>query len=54
MLTENDIQRLKAAKNETEWNAECDRIKRNNDGDYPGDWFPKVLMNSHQFPVLNQ
>ncbi len=42
-MTENDLNRLKATKSESEWNALCDEIKNKNGG-YPSDWFAKVVL----------
>ena len=41
-ITDEEIKALEASKNEREWNAECDKIKRARDGQYPPDWWPKV------------
>lgn len=43
MLTEVELDSLKASKTEQEWNATCDAIKKAHGG-YPPDWFVKVLM----------
>jgi len=42
-LTDQELNALKNSKNETEWNSICDQIKRARSGQYPPDWFPKVL-----------
>ena len=43
-ITQEEINKLKATKNEREWNAVCDEVKRVRSGSYPGDWFEKVNM----------
>lgn len=43
-LTEAELNELKNTKNETEWNALCDKIKAARKGSYPPDWFNKVLL----------
>ena len=43
-LTDQEIEKLKATKSETEWNAMCDEIKRARGGQYPPDWWPRMMM----------
>lgn len=43
-ITEQELEKLKATKSETEWNATCDEIKRARGGEYPPDWWAKVAM----------
>lgn len=43
MMTDKNLNDLKNSKNESEWNAVCDSIKREHGG-YPADWFPKVVL----------
>lgn len=42
LITEQEIEKLKSAKNETEWNLICDEIKAIRGNEYPSDWFSKV------------
>lgn len=41
-ITDDEIEKLKNSKTESEWNAACDDIKRARKGMYPPDWWPKV------------
>jgi len=43
-MTEEQIQQLLSTKSETEWNAVCDEIKRAHSGDYPSDWYTRVII----------
>jgi len=43
LLTQEELAQLKASKNEEEWNATCDAIKKTHGG-YPSDWFVRVIM----------
>lgn len=43
-LTDEEIIRLKATKSEQEWNDVCDEIKTARDGQYPNDWFMRVMV----------
>ena len=42
-ITETELNTLRSSKNEDEWNAACDAIKKNHGG-YPADWWPKVKL----------
>ena len=42
-LTEKELQMLKDCKNSKEWNECCYKIKALRNGNYPDDWFAKVL-----------
>ena len=44
MLTDQDMRDLEATACEEQWNAICDRVKTENDGQYPSDWFERVIM----------
>ncbi len=35
---------MKSSKSETEWNANCDKVKSANGGDYPSFWFAAIIM----------
>lgn len=39
-----EIASLKATKNSTEWDKLCDEIKKSRGGQYPPDWYPKIMM----------
>jgi len=41
-ITDEEIKALENTKSEDEWNAECDKIKRARDGQYPPDWWAGV------------
>lgn len=43
MMTSKNLNDLKNTKNESEWNAVCDLIKREHGG-YPADWYEKVIL----------
>lgn len=43
-MTEEQIEQLRATKSESEWNDACDDVRRENGGQYPDDWFQKVMM----------
>lgn len=42
-ITAEELERLRNTKNETEWNDACDAIKKARNGDYPSDWWAKVM-----------
>ena len=42
-ITEEELNSLRTAKNEAEWNAACDAVKKARAGRYPYDWYEKVL-----------
>lgn len=42
-ITDEEIASLRATKNASQWNAVCDKIKKARNGQYPGDWWPKVM-----------
>jgi|15BtaG_2_1085339.scaffolds.fasta_scaffold01248_11 hypothetical protein len=44
MITDAELDLLRATKNESEWNAACDTIRKNHAGTYPADWGTKVLV----------
>ncbi len=43
-LTEEEIEGLKNAATEDEFNSLCDKIKRVRGGQYPPDWFSMVVQ----------
>ncbi len=48
-ITAEELAKLNAADTEDEWNAVCDDVKTARDGEYPPDWFVKVMRSG----VLN-
>ncbi len=42
-ITQEELDRLSNTKNDSEWNAACDDIKKAHGG-YPHDWWPKVMQ----------
>lgn len=42
-ITQEELDRLRSSKNEEEWNAACDAIKKAHGG-YPHDWWAKVMQ----------
>jgi hypothetical protein len=43
-LTEAEVAKFRAAKSEAEWNRLCDEVKRSRGGNYPADWYAKIIM----------
>lgn len=43
-ITDAELEKLKAAKTQGEWNAACDEIKKARGGQYPADWWAKVKL----------
>lgn len=43
MITPEELQELELTTNADEWNAACDKIKAARGGQYPPDWYAKVL-----------
>lgn len=43
-LTDKEFEELTACKNEQEWNAACDRVKAARHGQYPFDWWPRMMV----------
>lgn len=43
-LTNNELQNLKDATSVSAWNQACDDIKEIRLGNYPSDWFQKVIQ----------
>jgi hypothetical protein len=41
-IKDEEIKSLECAKSAQEWNAACEKIKRDRDGKYPPDWWEKV------------
>ncbi|MEI6266340.1 MAG: hypothetical protein WCP14_00400 [bacterium] len=36
---------MEGSKNDVEWNANCDKVKAANNGDYPDFWFKEIIIN---------
>lgn len=43
-ITQDELKKLKSSKTMEEWDATCDAIKAARGGQYPPDWFRKVMM----------
>lgn len=43
-LMRDELEKLKACESEWEWNKVCDAIKAARDGQYPPDWWAKVML----------
>lgn len=52
-ITQEELDRLRSSKNENDWNAACDAIKKARNGRYPFDWWPKVMMSGLADEVAN-
>lgn len=50
-LTDQEIAKLMVTKSETEWNATCDEIKRGRDGEYPPDWYARIVLSGRMLSV---
>jgi len=43
-LTDTELTQPKATTCEHEWNNQCDAIKRVRNGEYPPDWFQRMML----------
>ena len=43
-ITDKELEKLKATKTVNEWNSTCNEIKKARAGNYPPDWFEKVII----------
>lgn len=43
-ITQEELNKLASTKSEAEWNLVCDQIKLARGGQYPPDWWAKVMM----------
>ena len=43
-LTNEEINKLESAKSAAEWNQVCNEVKRARGGEYPLDWFKRVIQ----------
>ncbi len=38
------IDLMSSSKNSKEWNENCDKVKRDNKGDYPSWWYSEIVL----------
>lgn len=38
------VELMKSSKNQEEWNANCDKVKQANGGQYPGFWYAAIVL----------
>lgn len=50
-LTDDEMKALKNTKSSVEWNAQCDKIKRARNGEYPPDWWAKIQLSGFMHSV---
>jgi len=43
-LTDQELEKLKASNSAQEWNSICAEVKRTRNGQYPPDWYPRVML----------
>jgi len=43
-LTPEEIETMKSSKTEADWNRNCDAVKRARSGQYPPDWYDKIIL----------
>lgn len=43
-LVENVVKLMESSKNENEWNANCDKVKKSNDSNYPDFWYKAIVI----------
>lgn len=43
-ITEEELERLRSCKNDDDWSAACDAVKKARNGRYPDDWWAKVMQ----------
>jgi hypothetical protein len=44
LLTDEELKTLESANTADEWNDACLNVKRARNGQYPPDWYPRVIM----------
>lgn len=42
-ITDEELKMLEKCQSEDDWNDACTEVKRPRNGQYPSDWYPKVL-----------
>lgn len=45
---------MKSSKNESEWNNNCDKVKADNNNQYPDYWFTEVIQSGLVDKVLGE
>lgn len=53
-ITDEEISLLNSTTSTDEWNTACEIIKKVRDGEYPHDWFPKVIMSGLMDKILSK
>ena len=43
-LTEQELQKLQSATSGEHWNQLCEEVKAARDGEYPPDWYARVIL----------
>lgn len=43
LLSDEEYQSLVNVTTEEQWDAACDAIKASRDGEYPADWWPRIV-----------
>ena len=43
-MSDEEIRMMGSSKSEWEWKANCDKVKAAHGGNYPDDWFAKVMV----------
>jgi hypothetical protein len=44
ILQDDELDSMKAASSEQEWNSACDAVKGRRHGEYPPDWYERVIL----------
>lgn len=53
-ITEDELGELERCASSEEWNAACDSIKRRRGGQYPTDWWPRVMKSGLAARVMRK
>jgi hypothetical protein len=48
-LTKKEYNQLIATKKSSQWNAVCSQIKKDRGGNYPTDWYEKIIVSGILF-----
>lgn len=43
-MTQEQLDMMASSQSEDEWNMNCERVKKAHGGQYPPDWFMKVIL----------
>lgn len=54
LITDEEIALLRACGSEEEWNATCDKIKKTRGGQYPNDWWPKIVQSGMMRSIVSK